>query len=300
MSRKIIFLVNPVSGTKGKSSFKTRLFRYMEGRNIPFEVVDTAASGDYGPLKERIINEKITDVVVCGGDGSVNAVCAGLTGVDVNTGIIPLGSGNGLAFCAGIPKGTNAALDLILKGETAYADGIYINGKFSCMLCGIGFDAEVAHAFSRHKKRGLGSYIKLSLKHFFKCRTYPFTLITPEKTVTVDAYFLSIANSNQFGNNFTIAPKASLTDGLADIIVVKKMNRFRLPFAVLKQISGYNARRNLKDIHKNTQVLYFQTPSLTIINSGFAPMHIDGEPVPAEEKLEIKIIKNAIRLIQPG
>ncbi len=299
MERKIVYLINPISGTKGKSVIKDTIIRASEAAKIPFEIIYTNAAGNYGFLKNRIINEKITDIVICGGDGSVNAVSSELAGMDVNTGIIPMGSGNGLALCAGIPVSAEKALDVIVKGNASYVDGFYLNGLFSCMLCGLGFDARVAHEFAQQPERGLATYIRISLRNFFNGKTYPFVLSVNGQTFSAEAYFISIANSNQFGNNFTIAPKASLSDGLLDIVVVKKTSKLLLPFYLFGQLKGWYKRQDTTKAIQNKNILYFQTPGLTIANPGRAPLHIDGEPVNTHELLEIKISRKAIRLLQP-
>jgi diacylglycerol kinase (ATP) len=299
MARKIIYFINPISGTQGKSLLKDLISRKTGGLEIDFEILYTDPTGAYPFLKKKIQNEGITDIVVCGGDGTVNAVAGCLLGTDINIGILPMGSGNGLANSAKIPRRVSGALDIVLSGKTAYVDGFYINEKFSCMLCGIGFDAWVAREFSNRKKRGLLTYIKVSLSHYFKTRPYPFEIILPESRFSCKAFFISIANSNQFGNHFTIAPKASLDDGLLDIVIVKKMNKFSLPFFAIRQLLGFNPLQKNPGFEKKRNILYFQTDSLTILNPEKAPLHIDGEPEESAEKFEIKIIRRAIRLIQP-
>src|SRR5690606_25316103 len=127
-------------------------------------------------LPERIAEEKITDVIICGGDGSVSTVTGFLLQSDVSIGIIPMGSGNGLAFAAGIPHNTSRALEIILNGYSNHIDGFLINNRFSCMMCGIGADAKIAHEFSVQKRRGLMTYLKLSLRHYFKLTSYSFTI----------------------------------------------------------------------------------------------------------------------------
>jgi diacylglycerol kinase (ATP) len=152
MDRKIIYFINPISGTKGKSSLKDLIRRKTGEQKIDFEILDTDPSGVYPFLREKIQNEQVTDIVVCGGDGTVNAVAGSLLGVDINIGILPMGSGNGLANSAKIPRRPSAALDLVIRGKSSYVDGFYVNGNFSCMLCGIGFDAWVAREFANQKK----------------------------------------------------------------------------------------------------------------------------------------------------
>src|SRR5438045_2180155 len=143
MDRKFIYFINPISGTGGKSLLPGIITNKTAGKKIPFEILPTNAAGDYSWLKEKIVSEKITDIIVCGGDGTVNQVASAVMGTAVNIGIIPLGSGNGLAFAAKIPKSIHKALDIIFAGNAVLIDSFYINKKFSCMLCGLGFDAQV-------------------------------------------------------------------------------------------------------------------------------------------------------------
>lgn len=297
MQRRFIYFINPISGTKGKEQLLQTIKTKTAAQHIPFEILHTNAAGDYAYVKEKIAAEKITDIIVCGGDGSVNQVASALLGTDVNIGIIPMGSGNGLALAAKIPTNASKALEVIFKGNAAYIDSFYINNKFSCMLCGLGFDAQVAHDFAQQQKRGLKTYVKQSVRHFIKARPYAFTLEVDTAQIITEAFFISIANSNQFGNNFTIAPQASLHDGLLDIVVVNKMSKMRMLWTVLKQIRlGQVRLYEDKKYHRN-EIHYFQTKALTIDNLQLAPLHIDGDPAATAEKFEIKIIEKAFRLI---
>ncbi len=236
MPNKLFFLMNPVSGTKDKQRIKTLICDYLSDRNIPFEFFPTNASGDYSLLEEKIKAEGIKDIIVIGGDGTISQAANALRHLDINFGLIPSGSGNGLALAAGISREPVKALDTVLNGKPSRIDAFYINGHFSCMLSGIGFDAKVAHDFSKMKKRGLLTYVKVSMKNFFSAKEYPFQLKIDGKEIDTEAYFISIANSNQFGNNFTIAPKASISDGLLDIIVVQKMNKLQVLLSIISPV----------------------------------------------------------------
>lgn len=300
MERKFLYIVNPISGTRKKPTMVRSIRMVTEKAGFPFEFIDTRADGNYAGLRQYVENNNITDVIICGGDGSVNQVCSFLMGLDINIGIIPLGSGNGLALAAGIPRSLSKALNIILAGNASYIDGFTINNKFSCMMCGVGNDAQVAHDFAEQKTRGLKTYLKLSALNYFKSKCYPFTILFNGQIFDTDAYFIVIANSNQFGNNVTIAPKASLSDGLLDIVIVRKMSKLVLPFALLNQIAGSNTLEKTNNYRKNKNILYFQTKELKLINNASAPIHIDGEPVPTAKEIEFKIIPRAFRLLQPS
>ncbi len=298
MSRKLIYFINPISGTGEKDVLVQAIKKRTTEKNIPFEILDTNAAGDYSYLVLKIAAENITDIIVCGGDGTVNKIAAALQQVNVNIGIIPMGSGNGLALAAGIPANTERALDIIFEGKAFYTDGFYINKQFSCMLCGLGFDAQVAHDFAKQNKRGLATYIKQTLKNFFSAKPYAFVIRLQDLEIKRDAFFISIANSNQFGNNVTIAPKASISDGLLDVVIVNKMSKLKLLFALGKQISLGEITNTSKKF-RSKDIFYFQTKKLQIDNLQHAPLHIDGDPAATAAHFEIEIVEKAFKLLQP-
>ena len=299
MNRKILYLVNPISGTTKKKKLEPLIRQHTEAAGIDYDIIPSVADGNYKHLLP-LIEEGVTDIVACGGDGTINALVASLQNAPVNIGIVPLGSGNGLALTAGIATQPAKALQVIFGGKTMPVDGFTINGRFSCMLSGIGFDAQVAYNFSQNGRRGLLTYTQESLAQFFKAGFYPFDITLPETQFATEAFFISIANSSQFGNNVTIAPKASLNDGLLDIVIVQKMSKLQLPFAVLQQIRGGNQLQPLDGVdNSDKNILYFQTPRLQINNSGMAPLHIDGDPAETASQFDIQIIPNAFRLLVP-
>ena len=297
--RKIVYLLNPISGTSRKEGIRKLIERETTAQGIPYSIEPTHASGDYDLQKDRIRREQITDIVMIGGDGTVNQVTRALKDEPVRFGIIPLGSGNGLARAAGIPMKPQQSLALIFSGTARKVDAFMVNDQYSCMLSGLGFDAQVAHDFASKASRGLMTYTQQSVLNYFKAHPYQFEIVLDNFSFFSDAFFISIANSNQFGNNFTIAPKASLEDGLLDIVIVKKMNKLLLPFSVLRQLSGANAMQTVSDYAKNKNILYLQTDRLSIRNPHHAPLHIDGDPQDTSEEFNIRIIKNCFRLLRP-
>jgi diacylglycerol kinase (ATP) len=272
--------------------------RSTAAKNIPFQVFPSVASGDYSFLHPIIKEQKVTDVVIAGGDGTVSQVAGNLMDLNVNFGIIPCGSGNGLAFAAKIPKQPSQALDIVFSGKASSIDGFYINGQFACMLCGLGFDAKVAHEFAKQPKRGLSTYATLVGKNFFSADPYSFIVESNGLSFSTEAFLISIANSNQFGNNFTIAPKALLSDGLLDVVIAKKTAKPLLLFNLIRQILA--GRLSKIENSLNNPVIYFQTTELKIINKSLAPLHIDGDPAETPQKLSIQVKKKCFRLIQPA
>ena len=298
--RNIIYIINPVSGTRSKKDLRQFIEKKTTEQKISFHVFPSVTSGDYSFLRSVIKEEKITDVVIAGGDGTVSQVVGSLLDCDVNFGIIPCGSGNGLAFAAKIPGRRAGALDIIFTGKAVEVDGYSANDHFACMLCGFGFDARIAHDFADQANRGLATYIRLALKNFFSMRKHRFRIQLKDTSFETEAYFISIANSNQFGNNFTIAPKASLTDGLLDIVIATSKNKISFITQVLKQLAGWNKLNETSLAKRNMGLVYFQTDKLTIINLSNAPLHIDGDPAETAKELRIEIKKKCFRLLQPA
>lgn len=296
MKRRMIFLLNPIAGNGNRSKLRTLIEKKLAGSAVDFEIQSTCPEGNYDAIRTKIIQEGITDIVIAGGDGTVSSVVHSLRDTGVAFGLIPCGSGNGLAFCAGISKNPRKAIELLFTGIPVPTDAFIINDHFSCMLSGLGFDAQVAHDFAKQPRRGLLTYIKQTYANFIKARPYCFEISVNNVSLSTEAFFISIANSNQFGNRFTIAPKASLNDGLLDIVIVQKMTKPRMLLAVLHQIRMGKVKEAL---YKKKGILYYQTPGLHIKNPGAAPLHIDGDPKPSASSFEIGIIPGAFRLIRP-
>ena len=293
---KIIFLINPISGTNNKSDLRSLIGASLSADNIVHEFVPTDPTGEYAGLQKKINEEQISRVVIIGGDGTVSQVTKTLRHLPVEFGIIPAGSGNGFARAANISVDPVQALKTAVFGVASPIDAFMINDHFSCMLSGIGFDAAVAHDFARMKKRGLWTYVRISASHFFDAVEYPFTLKIDGREISTDAFFISIANGNQFGNNFTIAPKASLNDGLLDIIVVQKMNKLQVLASVFYQMKYGDVQEST--FSKNG-ILYFQASSVEISNPKLAPLHVDGDPAETSFHLRVSVIPSALKLVAP-
>lgn len=297
MRRNFIYIVNPLSGTGSQDRVQNTIAKETLRAGIKFQFVPSVANGDYSFIEQTIIDEAVTDIIIVGGDGTVSQVIDSLMHLPVQFGVIPCGSGNGLAFGAGIPKAHKKALEIIFSNTAHRIDGFRVNKRFACMLCGIGFDAQVAHDFAKARQRGLSTYVKKVFSNFLSAKAYSFKIKINDKHFITSAYFISIANSNQFGNNFTIAPKASLSDGLLDVVIVTDQSKLKLLYSTIIQVGGLNALQSKESIDKNKSVIYFQADEITISNYDNAPLHIDGEPVETEKKLHLAVLPNCFKLL---
>lgn len=298
MSRHIVFFINPISGTKNKKKLEEIIIERCSREGIAFQILFTSADGDYRFLKAKVEEDNISDVVICGGDGSLRFIIGALLNTEVRIGIIPSGSGNGLARTAGIPQSIKGALDVVFKGTAKPVDAIIINRQLTCHLSGLGFDAKVAHDFARQKKRGLQTYLTQVARNFFSIKNYHFEIEIDGKIFKEKAICVCVANSNQFGNNFKIAPKASISDGLMDVVIFRKDLKIWTLMALARQVfTGKTSRLREKNLEKK-KVLYFQTTKINIQNPDNAPFHIDGDPAETKKEFVIEILPGAFKLLQ--
>ncbi len=301
MKRKLIFFVNPISGIQAKGALKEKISSKCKSKAAEFEILLTSKDGDYRFLPKKISKEQITDVVICGGDGSISPIVAELLHRDINIGIIPLGSGNGLARTVGIPKDTERALEVIFSGSPVYADVFKINNRIGCQIAGFGFDALVAAEFAKERSRGLSTYTKLALKNFLRARAYSFSLIREGKEpLNVSAFILCISNANQFGNNIRIAPHASINDGLLDVVILKKTRKLHVLPVFVNHLFFPKKTPDISLNLKREKILYFNCKKIIVENNDLAPVHIGRRPVESTLRFEIEIIPSAYKLILPA
>lgn len=292
--KKLLILMNPISGTGDKAGLRAMISLKLDQWQLPYEFMPTDPTGQYTELRGKLRTEAIHRIIIIGGDGTVSHTTAALRDLHIEFAVIPAGSGNGLARAANIPTDPVSALDLAINGKAQLIDAFTINEHFSCMLSGIGFDAQVAHDFAKMKTRGLWTYARISAANFFDAVEYPFTLLINGREIQTEAYFISIANGNQFGNNFTIAPQAQLNDGMLDIIIVQKMNKMQVLLSVFYQMKYGTVQH---DVREKEGILYLQAPAMEILNPKLAPIHVDGDPVESAKKIMVQLIPKAIPVV---
>lgn len=298
MSRKILFLINPISGTQTKKKLFELIDAAMRKSGIEYSCQPTDPSGEYTLLKSELNAKKWTDVVVAGGDGSIHAVASVLFGTSVRLGIIPAGSGNGMAYGAGISSNWKCAIETIVRGNAFPTDAYEVNEIKGCMLMGLGYDARVAAAFLHQPKRGFWTYLRICWQLFFEKVNFNLKITTDEGEMYGSFFFVSVANSNQFGNRITIAPKANMQDGKLDLILVSKASAIKKMLGLIRQIL-FGKPMSLENAKQSSAVVrYIQSSSICIENNQYAPMHVDGEPKESAEKIQIRVIPKAFNIIR--
>lgn len=291
--KKIIFIVNPKAGITPKSKVVIELLAgniFPSSRFIP-EVAFTERAGHATELAKNAVERGFDIVVASGGDGTINEVACAMVDTGIPMGILPAGSGNGLARCLGISMSYALALRTIIRGKTMLMDMATVNNILYTSIAGIGFDAFVAHKFADSYIRGIISYMQIVLKEFrnYTPQTYRFTI----DGVSMERKALTIvfANSDQFGFNTRIAPEAKVDDGLLDVCVMKKM-----PASQLLNV-GYHMLRGTPV--KTGYAEYFKGKNITIEGVSEQLMNIDGEPKTIQGPINIGIKPLSLCVIVP-
>ncbi len=279
--KKVLFIINPKAGKGKGNSLEQLIFANINPYEFEVEISRTREAGHATHLARSAAQEEVDIVVSCGGDGTLNETATGLVGSQTALSLLPLGSGNGLARHLGIPMGVEKALQHFNHGQLQPLDCIRLNDYFVFNVAGIGFDAQVAHAFAKLTGRGFGNYVKAVFKEYGQSSEAAFIYDKGNGKQTEKAWLLSICNSNQFGNNFRIAPKASVSDGLMDVSFLRKIPMYQFPLQAHRLYRG--------SIGKSPYYKSFQTEKLEIYLDKPTPAHVDGEPIMLEGKLELSM-----------
>ena len=287
--KKIRFIINPISGKLHRKNLPQQIDEHLNKDLFDYEITISEYAGHSKVLVQEAINEGCDIVAVAGGDGSINEVGTRLIGTDIALAIIPCGSGNGLSRCLDIPLNPIKALELINKGFCRKIDTVDINDRTFISIAGTGYDAKVAEDYSNDKHRGFDTYFKYIVRDFFALKDQNYTLQLPDKTIEVNAFFISFANSNQMGYDVPISPKASLWDGLVDLCIVEKPNPLELP------IMGGFMLNGLMD--KAPKVNIIQTPEVNIIRPQADVINLDGESIIMEKDLHLKVNPLSLNII---
>ena len=290
--QQIHFIINPISGS-GKHVIHIDLIR----EHFPANMYDiTLKYTEYNKhaiiLTDASISENADIIVACGGDGTINEVASCLINTPILLGIIAVGSGNGLASNLKIPKNIDKAMSLIKKQQSLKIDVGKVNETYFFSNMGIGIDAEIISQYENMPTRGLITYIKASLKSFKSYKYSKYTYKLADKQTFTHPFLLFVSNSNEMGNKITITPKASLQDGLLDVIIVPKIGYIKmLIFGLLVLVRKHYLLNEV--IYKQLDYLVIDKNDDTQIN-----MQIDGEFYKMKSKtLKISIIKKALNVI---
>lgn len=288
--QKIRFIINPISGKgKGKKDIAPLIDKHLKKESFIADIQFTSYAGHATLLAKQATQEGIDIVVAVGGDGTVNEVARGVTHSSTALGIIPLGSGNGLARHLGIPVDPIKAIEILNLNCIKALDYGKMNDQAFFCTCGVGFDAFVSHKFANAGKRGFLTYLENTLKEGLTYKAETYTISCEQEQKTYDAFLVACANASQYGNNAYIAPEASMSDGLLDVIIMKPFTVLEAPQIALQMING--------TLLKNKHIIHLKTNHLTIQRQNEGCAHFDGEPITMGKSIEVKIAQGGIRVV---
>lgn len=289
--KKIAFVVNPISGTQGKELILKWIDEKLDREKYIPEILYTQRAGHAVEIAAEKAREGVYAVVAIGGDGTINEIARSLVHTQTALGIIPCGSGNGLARHLQIPMEAKRAIDVINEGLTEIIDYGKINEiPFFC-TCGVGFDAFVSLKFSQAGKRGPLVYLEKTLRESLKYRPERYELEMDGNTIRYKAFLIACGNASQYGNNAYITPQATLDDGLLDVTILE-------PFTVL-DVPALAFQLFNKTIDQNSRIKTFRCQSLRIHRDKPGVVHYDGDPIMMGDTLDVKIVQKGLKVIVP-
>ncbi|MDK2977856.1 MAG: diacylglycerol kinase [Bacteroidales bacterium] len=291
MKVKILFVINPVSGKKSKDFVPALIKQIFYEEHYDLKIIYTLFSGEATHIVKQYFNKGYKKVVAVGGDGTVNEVASAITETDAVLGIVPTGSGNGLARHLKIPMNIKKSLGIIKKGHPIKMDfGMINDRKFFCTT-GVGFDAHIGYIFSKANDRGFANYLKATLSEFRRYHPERYEISMNGTTYIRDAFLITFANASQYGNNAHIAPKAKINDGKLDVSIMKDFPIVSAP--------NLGTRLFIKNIDKSHYVETFQCKKIVVKRKKPGVVHFDGEPLEMGEILNIKVVPTGLNVIVP-
>ncbi len=290
---KARLIINPISGTHSKAGLAEAVIDSLGPLGWEIETTYTQCRGDATRLSREASNAGYDAVFAAGGDGTVNETAIALCGSQTALGILPCGSGNGLARHLGIPIDPREGIKVIAAEKARPIDYASVNGrKFFCTF-GVGFDAAVSAAFAQKKTRGKFTYIQSTFETYAHYEPELYTITADGRSFTERAFLIAVCNASQYGNNAYIAPSACIDDGLLDVTVIHAGNTLSTALVGFDMLTGM--------IEHNVLIHHFRTSAITIDRAnGGGVAHIDGEPLDMPARLDIRCHPSLLRVFAPA
>lgn len=289
--KKIYFIINPISGVGKKNTIPPLIEKHLDRSIMEWEIGYTRDRG-HGAIVAKEHKDQFDAIIAVGGDGSVNEIGGALINENCALGILPCGSGNGLARHLHIPLNLEKAVQRIAAFNPIKIDTGLVNDRPFLGTCGFGFDAHIANKFDTFGKRGFISYARLVMSEYNSYQTPSFKIAGKEVNFEKEAILCSIANSSQFGNGFTISPNSDIQDGIFELVFLEKFNLIKAP--------GITSKFFSKSIHKSKHFTSLPFKDEIEINIGQEldfHYHIDGEPLTGNGKFTVKIRPQSLTIL---
>ena len=289
--RHIVAIINPVSGTGSKDKIPRLIDTVVDHKLNDVSILVSEAAGHARELAAQAANDGADVVVAIGGDGTVNEVGSALCGTDTALAIVPCGSGNGLARHLRISMNASRALQVLNNGVKGQFDYCTANDMPFFCVCGMGFDAAVSDKFAHEGTRGFITYIKTALTEYIKYKPQAYKIDIDDEGMTDKAFVIACCNAAQYGNNAYIAPRATMQDGLIDVTVMHPFSPIASPLL--------GARLFLRQLNNDNHVSIYRGKHVVIERRHDDVVHIDGDPVMMNARVEIKNVSKGIHIMVP-
>jgi YegS/Rv2252/BmrU family lipid kinase len=295
IAARVGVVINPIAGRTGRRRGESERRRSMvmsaaAAAGVEARVHLTSAAGEARELARMLAEDDCSVVMAMGGDGTVNEVAQGLIGSGVPLGLLPSGSGDGLARGLGIPADPRRAFDVALSGATIRMDVGYANDRLFLNVAGVGFDAAVSREFAIAGRRGLVGYVRktLGLVRHYRALRYDFE--HDEAVSSSDCFLMAVANAPAYGNGAVPAPDADVTDGVFDVLMIQagssaqQVWRSRRLFWRRRAAADGVSRLRAKRVEVRAPEILF---------------HLDGDVQPVVDHLTIEIAPGALAVRVP-
>ena len=289
MKEKIGFIINPVSGVKGKEKIPHLIDKWLDKDRFETHLFYTERAGHGTEIARRLSAEGFPYIVAVGGDGTVNEIGRGIIHTNSALGIIPLGSGNGLARHLKIPMNAQRAIEYLNTAQVVDVDYGKANDHIFFCTCGVGFDAHISRQFALAGKRGLKTYAEKVIKEYFTYKPQQYSIKSDIMDIEREAFLITFANASQYGNNAYIAPHADMQDGMMDICVLSNFPLVNAPELAVRLFT--------KRIDKSRYMFSLCTNKVTLQREKAGAFHFDGEASEAGKEIEISIVPNGLKML---
>ena len=286
----VLAIVNPLSGTTSAQQKKLLQDAFMRRANaLGFapDIIQTTHPGHAEEIATEAVNQGIGRILAIGGDGTINEVAQAIRRTSTALGIVPIGSGNGLARHLGIPLNPLQAIERTLNGRPVVIDSGEINEYPFFCTAGLGFEAYVAHEFAKAAIRGLPTYVRTAFRAFWAYKSQRFKLDNGKEK---ELFSLTFANAGQFGNNAWMAPTANIADGRLEQCEIR-------PFPA--QASGMLTWRLFnKTLNHSAYWRGHSITKATVQSDSPLLIHVDGEPITlSTNQVNVRVLPGSLLVL---